>query len=257
MCRVPMTRVPMTTWVSTLIAIAGVSLVSLSGAAMLVVGQDFLRRALFLIISFSVGALLGDAILHVLPELAEGGGLTVGISFVILGGVGGFFVLEKILHWHHAHIASEDVLHPVAVTNLLGDAIHNFVDGAIIAGAFLASVPVGITTTLAVALHEIPQEIGDLAILIHAGMRPRRALAWNVLSALAAILGGILTLALSAAVEGVARPLLAITAGGFIYIASADLIPELHRETRLSHSVAQLTGILAGVGMMGLLLFLE
>jgi zinc and cadmium transporter len=244
-------------WGYTLIAVVAVSLLSLCGAAMLLLRADAVRRSILVLISFSVGALLGDALIHILPELAEDGGFTVGVSFLILGGIGGFFVLEKFLHWHHAHIASEDVIHPVAVTNLVGDAVHNFVDGVIIAGAFLASVPLGITTTLAVAVHEIPQEIGDLGILVHAGLPPRRALQLNALSAMAALAGGVLTLILAGTIDGLATPLLAITAGGFIYIAGADLIPELHRETRIRTSLIQFGGILGGVAIMGLLLLLE
>lgn len=247
----------MNSWAYTLLAVTAVSLLSLIGGAFLVLRQDVVRRMTLVLISFAVGALLGDALIHLLPELAEGGGLTAGMSFLVIAGIGAFFVLEKILHWHHAHIPTEDVLHPVAVTNLVGDAIHNFVDGAIIAGSFLASVPLGVATTLAVAFHEIPQEIGDLAILIHAGLPARRALLLNLLSASAAVAGGVLTLALSDVVGDVARPLLAITAGAFIYIAGADLIPELHRETRVATSVAQLAAIAAGVGVMGLLLLAD
>lgn len=247
----------MTTWGYTFAAVGGVSLLSLLGGAAMLVRAEAFHRLILILISFSVGALLGDAFIHLLPELAEDGGLTGGISLLILGGIAFFFVLEKFLHWHHAHIASEDVIHPVAVTNLVGDAIHNFVDGAIIAGAFLVNPPLGLATTLAVALHEIPQEIGDIGILIHAGLERRRALALNFLTALAALLGAALTLILAEAIEGVARALLAITAGGFVYIAGADLIPELQRETRLGTSIVQFAGLIAGVGVMTLLLLLE
>ena len=247
----------MTTWGYTLGAVSAVSLLSFIGAIVLLVRKDLVRRSILVLISFSVGALLGDALVHILPELAQDGGLTAGTSFLMLAGIGGFFVLEKFLHWHHAHIASEDVLHPVAVTNLVGDAIHNFVDGAIIAGAFLASAPLGLATTLAVALHEIPQEIGDLGILVHAGLKPRRALLLNFGSALAALAGGALTLVASEGVENLSRPLLAITAGGFIYIAGADLIPELHRETGVRTSLWQFAGIMAGIAVMGLLLLVD
>ena len=245
-------------WIFTLLAVTGVSLVSLVGAVLLIIREDVIRRSLLILISFSVGALLGDAVIHLLPELAEGpGGLSTGMSFLILAGIGAFFILEKVLHWHHAHIPTEDVIHPVAITNLVGDAVHNFVDGAIIAGSFLVSVPLGVTTTLAVALHEIPQEIGDLGILIHAGLAPRRALALNLLSAATAIAGGILTLLLSDVISDLARPMVAITAGAFLYIAGSDLIPELHRETKITTSLLQLAAIGAGVGVMALLLLAE
>jgi zinc and cadmium transporter len=245
-------------WGYSFLAVGIVSLLSLAGVIALLLRPDTLRRSILLLISFSVGALLGDAFLHLLPELSrEGGGLSVGISFAILGGIGGFFVLEKLLHWHHAHIATEEVIHPVAVTNLVGDAMHNFIDGAIIAGAFLASTPLGATTTLAVALHEIPQEIGDFGILVHAGLPARRALKLNFLSALAAVLGAVLTLVIAESIEGVSRVMIAVTAGGFVYIAGSDLIPELQRETRPSSSLMQLAGVILGVAVMAALLALD
>lgn len=247
----------MNAWASTLLAVGGISLLSLSGAFALLVRQQAFRRAVLVMISFSVGALLGDVFLHILPELAEDGGITPGLSMLILGGIAGFFILEKFLHWHHAHIASEDVIHPVAITNLVGDAIHNFVDGAIIAGAFLVDPALGVTTAIAVALHEIPQEIGDLGILVHAGLSLRKALLVNFASALASMLGAAITLALAGSVEGLERVMLAITAGGFVYIAGADLIPELQRETRPVTSVIQLLGAGLGVAVMAALLLLE
>lgn len=245
------------TWGYTFAAVGGVSLLSLVGAFALLLRSETFHRVILLLISFSVGALLGDAFIHLLPELAEDGGLTTGTSLLILAGIGFFFGLEKFLHWHHAHIASEDVIHPVARLNLVGDAMHNFVDGAIIAGAFVASVPLGVATSIAVALHEIPQEIGDLGILVHAGVERRRALKLNFVTALAALLGAALTLALSNSVENLARSMIAITAGGFVYIAGADLIPELQRETRPASSFMQLAGVVAGVAVMALLLLIE
>ncbi|HVL33627.1 MAG TPA: ZIP family metal transporter [Actinomycetota bacterium] len=244
-------------WLYTLGSVAIVSLLSLSGAVFLLAKRNVLRRSLLVLISFSVGALLGDVFLHLLPELSEDGGLTTGTMLGVLTGIGAFFVLEKFLHWHHAHIASEDVIHPVAITNLVGDALHNFIDGAIIAGAFLVGVPIGITTTIAVALHEIPQEMGDLGILMHAGLDMRRALLLNFLGAFAAVLGAVLTLLLAGSIDGMARALIAITAGGFVYIAGADLIPELQRETRPATSIVQFGGVVAGVAVMAALLLLE
>jgi zinc and cadmium transporter len=175
----------------------------------------------------------------------------------LIGGVLLFFVLEKILHWHHAHVASDEVLHPVAFTNLVGDGLHNFVDGAIIAGAFLASRPLGVATTIAVALHEIPQEIGDFGILVHAGMTPKRALLFNFLTAVAAIVGGVLTLTISSAVSGLETWLVPITAGGFVYIASTDLLPELQKEPEPGKSALQVSALLLGTGIMVALTFLE
>ncbi|MGZ8605356.1 MAG: ZIP family metal transporter, partial [Actinomycetota bacterium] len=150
-------------WGSTLAAVFAVSLISLVGILGLVAREALLRRLLPLLVSFAVGALLGDALFHILPELAEDGGLTTGISTVVVGAMVFFFVLEKFIHLHHQlGSPGQGHIHPVALNNLLGDGIHNFVDGAIIAGAFLIDARLGIATTAAVAFHEIPQEIGDL-----------------------------------------------------------------------------------------------
>src|SRR5688500_2230171 len=244
-------------WTATLAAVTLISLTSLSGAVMLAGREELLRRGLIFLIAFAAGALLGDAFLHILPEVAESsGGFDVGTSLAILAGVVAFFSLEKILHWHHAHIPHEEVLHPVAVTNLVGDGLHNFIDGAIVAGAFLASKELGIATTIAVALHEIPQELGDFGILVHAGMKPRRALLMNLASALTAVAGGILTL-LFVSICDVQMWLLPFTAGAFMYIATTDLLPELHKEPEPGKSGIQVVALLAGIAVMLLLLSFE
>jgi len=244
-------------WVATLVAVAVVSLMSLSGALVLVGREALLRRGLIFLIAFAAGALLGDAFLHILPEIAEStAGFDLGTSVAILSGVVAFFSLEKILHWHHAHIPHEEVIHPVAVTNLVGDGLHNFIDGAIVAAAFLTSREVGIATAVAVALHEIPQELGDFGILVHAGMKPKRALALNLTSALASIVGAIVVL-LTTRTAGIEDLLLPFTAGAFVYIASTDLIPELHKEPKLAQSLVQLLGLVGGIGVMAALLTLE
>ena len=247
----------MSVWVASLGAVSIVSLLSLVGAVTLVLRPGTLARGLRLLIAFAAGALLGDAFLHLLPEIAESeGGLSPQASFTVLAGVVGFFVLEKVLHWHHAHVPPEEVLHPVAITNLVGDALHNFIDGAIVAGSFVVSLELGLATTIAVALHEIPQELGDFGILVHAGLGARRALLLNLLSALTSVVGAAATLLLSST-SGIEQFLLPITAGGFVYIASTDLLPELHKEPEGATSVLQLGGLIAGIGVMGALLLLE
>lgn len=248
----------MNAWILSIGAVAVVSGVSLAGALTFVVRPRTLDRAMLALISFAAGALLGDAFIHLLPEIAESeAGFDVAASLALLGGVIAFFVLEKVLHWHHAHYAREEVIHPVAVTNLVGDGLHNFIDGSIVAASFLVSTRLGIATSLAVVLHEIPQELGDFAILVRAGLKPRRALLLNLLSALAAMAGAIATLAVSSIVEGVERALVPVTAGAFVYIASTDLLPELHKEPELGKSVVQLVGVLAGVAVMLSLLVVE
>jgi zinc and cadmium transporter len=245
-------------WLSTLGAVLAVSLISLAGILVLVAREAFLRRALPFLVSFAVGALLGDALLHILPELAEDGGFTTGIAFVIVAAIVFFFVLEKAIHVHHTLDAPEHRhIHPVAVNNLIGDGVHNFVDGAIIAGAFIVDVRLGVATTAAVMLHEIPQEVGDLGVLVHAGLTPRRAVVYNLASALVALFGAVLALVLEGVVDGLERPLLATSAGAFIYIAGADLIPELHRTNDWRSSIVQFVGIVGGFAVMALLLLAE
>jgi zinc and cadmium transporter len=244
-------------WSQSLVAVLIVTSVSLLGSLWLVIRPDLLQRTLLLLVSFAAGALLGDAFLHLIPESAEGpGGLEVSASVWLLGGILSFLVLEKVLHWHHAHLPHEEVIHPVAVSNLVGDALHNFLDGAIIAGAFVASPATGWATTIAVLLHEIPQELGDFGILVHSGVAPRRALALNFLSGLIALVGAVATLSLLP-LESVEQLLVPFSAGAFVYIAGTDLIPELHKEPEPLKSLLQVVALVAGIGVMATLLFLE
>ncbi|MEW5955486.1 MAG: ZIP family metal transporter [Candidatus Micrarchaeota archaeon] len=234
-----------------------VSAVSLVGALAFLWKARRLAQALVLLVSFSAGALLGDAFIHLLPEAAEEG-FTLGVSFSFLAGIIVFFVLEKFVHWRHCHTpTSKEHPHPVAVMNLVGDGLHNFLDGVLIGASYLASIPLGIATTIAVVFHEVPQEIGDFGVLLHAGFSERKALAFNFLSALVAVAGGLAAFAAGSAVQGLAAALVPFTAGGFVYIAVADLIPQLHKETRPLKSVLQLAGFCAGIAVMTSLLLVE
>jgi zinc and cadmium transporter len=245
------------TWTLALLALVIVSAISLVGAVGLVLRPDALRRLMVFLVPFAAGALLGDAFLHLLPEVAESeSGLDPTASLSLLAGIIVFFILEKVLHWHHSHLPHEDVMHPVAVSNLVGDGLHNFIDGAIVAGAFLVSTEVGLATSVAVMLHELPQELGDFAILVHGGLAPKKALKLNFLTAVTAILGGVLTLSFSSATSAV-DALIPFSAGAFVYIASTDLIPELHKEPEPRKSLLQVAALIAGVAVMGLLLLLE
>lgn len=244
-------------WVQSLAAVGGISAVSLVGALGMLVKRDFLAKALFVVVAFAAGALLGDAFFHLVPEIAESEhGFDTTASVAILAGVLVLFVLEKVLHWHHSHFPRPEVLHPVAVTNLVGDGLHNFVDGAIVAGSFAVSSELGVATAIAVALHEIPQEVGDFGILLHAGLTPRRALALNFTSAVMAVLGALAVL-LFLPVDAIARVLLPFSAGAFVYIASTDLLPDMHKEPEAGRSIVQLAGLLGGIGAMAALLVLE
>jgi len=215
----------------TLGAVILVSLVSLVGILSLLLSQKILDRFLLLFVSLSAGSLLGGAFFHLLPEVVEEkGGLTIGVSLSVLGGLLLFFLLEKFVHWHHCHTPTTDNHpHHLEVMNLVGDGVHNLLDGLIIAGSFLASIPTGIATTLAVILHEVPQEIGDFGVLVYSGVSKAKALLLNFLSALLAVAGAVIGLAIGSNSQVFVQFILPFAAGGFIYIAGTDLIPELHK----------------------------
>jgi zinc and cadmium transporter len=214
-----------------------------------------LHKLILFLVSFSAGALFGDAFIHLLPEAATNNGLTPIISLSLLAGIIFFFVLEKIICWRHCHIeTSTDHPHPFAWMNLIGDGFHNFIDGMIIAGSYLASFELGLATTIAVVLHEIPQEIGDYGVLVHGGFDRLRALWLNFAAQLTAFIGALLILMVSLKNNQLVDYLIPFTAGGFIYIAGSDLIPELKKEVGLRRSAVQLLAILLGISLMLLLL---
>lgn len=243
-------------WIYSLLSVGIVSLISLVGLFTLSIKENKLKNILIYSISFSAGALFGDVFIHLLPEIIEKNGLTVQLSSFVLLGIMFSLFIEKIIHWRHCHMPVNKVhVHRFAYMNLFGDAIHNFIDGLIIGAAYLISIPVGIATTLAVIFHEIPQEIGDFGVLIHAGIDREKALLYNFLTATTAILGTIIALLLSSKIAGATMLLSAFAAGSFIYIAGSDLIPELHKETQLRKSVMQIVTFILGIAIMyGLLI---
>ena len=248
----------METYLYAFISVIAVSLISLVGVFTLSFREELLRRNIFILISLAVGALLGDAFIHLIPEAFEESSSVVLASILVIGGILIFFILEKFMHWHHhGEDEGEAHIHPVGKLVLLSDGVHNFIDGVIIGVSFLVSVPVGLATTLAVILHEIPQEIGDFAVLLHAGYEKKRALFLNFLSALLAVAGTIIALILGEAGGAFASWILPMAAGGFIYIAIADLIPELHKTKEIKYSALQLLAAATGVLAMFLLTFLE
>lgn len=247
----------MTTYLYSFVAVLLVSLVSLVGIFFISLEEVFLKKYIAIFISLAVGALLGDAFIHIIPEVFESGLSSNTASLIIVGGILLFFIIEKFMHWHH-HAESEDLdIHPVGKLVLFTDGFHNFIDGAILGASFIVSVPVGIATTIAVILHEIPQEIGDFAVLIHSGYTKKRALFWNFISALTAFAGLIFVLIFGNITNDVANWFMPIAAGGFIYIAVADLIPELHKHKNIKDSIYQILACVFGVLLMVLLTFLE
>jgi zinc and cadmium transporter len=246
-------------WIYSLVSVIIVSLISLVGVFTLSVKTDRFRKIVIYLVSFSAGALLGDVFFHLLPEVWDKNGVSVQISGAILAGIVMFFVLEKFIHWQHCHGSAidENHVHAFAKMNLVGDGFHNFLDGLIIGTSYLVSIPVGIATSLAVVFHEIPQEIGDYGVLIHGGYSKGRALLLNFASALLAVLGTLLALIFSGAIENLELIIVPVIAGGFIYIAGSDLIPELHKHSnRFKDSIVQLIAFILGILVMFGLLFL-
>lgn len=233
-------------------ATLGVSAISLIGVVALPIGSRR-HQSLHYFVSFATGALLGFAFFDLLPEALAGGVDSRLVLKIVLAGILLFFVIEQFIHYHHCRCRAEErgrgKTHLI-VNNLVGDGIHNFIDGAIIAGAFLVSAPLGVVTTVAVALHEIPQEVADFSILLYAGMSRRRALAFNFLSALSSIFGGILVFVLADRVTGLLPVMLALAAGNFIYLAMADLIPELSEERQARRIWRQICWVGIGIGLV-------
>ncbi len=244
------------TWIYILGSVSIVSLISLISIFTLGIKQERLQSILLYLVSFSAGALLGDVFIHILPEIMQGETALQNGSYVLVG-IMLFFVLERLLMWHHSHSSHEEEIHSVVYLTIVGDALHNFLDGVAIAAAFLISIPVGMATATAVIFHEIPQEIGQFAILVHGGWSRKKALLYNFFSALTAIAGALLVLVFAQDFQEAPAVLLGLSAASFIYIAMSDLIPELQKERHLGRFMLQLVWMTAGIGVMASLLLLE
>ncbi|MBI4016618.1 MAG: ZIP family metal transporter [Candidatus Aenigmarchaeota archaeon] len=222
------------------------SVISLVGVFFLSLRKKTLNKYMTNLVSFAAGALMAAAFLELLPESLELSDNNPAILAYTLAGVLIFFVIEQFLLWSHCHHGACEV-HTFSYLILIGDAVHNFVDGVIITASFLVSVPAGLTTGLAIIFHELPQEIGDFSVLLFSGLSRARALTYNFLSALTAFAGALLAFYFKDFLLGTNQYLLALAAGGFIYIASADLLPELHKERIPVRSLAQFASLLVGV----------
>lgn len=235
-------------------ATIGVSVISLLGIFLYP-----LKKYSYLMVGIAVGALLGDAFVHILPESYQALESTI-VSILLMSGMLLFFGVEKFIRWHHCHdpdCQEHSSTHLVSIS-LIGDSIHNFIDGCLIAGAFLIDPLIGITTSIAVVLHEIPQEIGDFGIFLHSGLTRFQAIKLNLTSAMFALLGCLITLLFGSISENLINFLLPFTAGGFVYLAASDLIPELHtHHPHPRNSIIQILSVLFGFLAMYLLLFFE
>lgn len=222
-------------------------LVALVGALFLGFSKKRLKDIIFVLVAFSAGALLAGGLMHLLAESLDV--LEENLAFVILfAGFSVFFIMEKFFYWHHCHEGVCDI-HPYTSLILIGDGIHNIIDGLVIAASFMVSLEFGIITTALIITHEIPQELGNFGILVYGGFNVKKALLLNLLAQLTCVLGGIIGYVLSG-VQGFVPYILPFAAGGFLYISASDLIPELHKEVNRRRSVLSFIFFLAGISFM-------
>lgn len=229
-----------------------VSLLSLIGILTLTLSRKKLNRLTLFLVSLSAGVLLGDSFLHLIPEAVAKNGDQLNIWLWLLAGILTFFILEKAVHWRHCHLlTTESHPHPVGLMNLIGGGLHNFIDGLVIASSYLIDFNLGLATTIAVVSHEIPRELSDFAILIYAGYTKYKALFYNFISASVSIAGAIFALIIGGRLENFTAVIVPFTAGGFIYIATSDLFPELKKDNdKLYQAFMQLASIIIGIGLM-------
>jgi zinc and cadmium transporter len=242
-----------------IISVLIVSAASLVGIFAFFFKTKNIEQIILYLVSFSVGALLGDVFIHLLPEaFSKYNPLMIGI-YALTGILFSFFI-EKVIHWRHCHMPeTKHHHHSFAIMNLIGDSVHNFIDGLIIATAYIVSIPVGIATTLAVLFHEIPQEMGNFGVLLHGGFTKGKALFFNFITALTAVIGAIIGLTLGNS-QSMLMFLIPFAAGNLVYIAGTDLIPQLHsnvcEDNTIKTGLLQMLAMIFGIGVMLLLLFL-
>jgi len=231
-----------------------ISLIAFVGALTLFLREKLLNKILLVLVAFSAGALIGGAFLHLIPEAIIKVGVNedsiLNMFMSLLLGFCIFFILEQIISWHHHHVTAHPKIMPFSYLVLVSDGIHNFIDGLVMGASFLVSFPVGVVTALAIALHEIPQEIGDFGVLVYGGFEKKRALILNYISAITVIFGGITSYLLSTWIGGSIVFLLPFASGNFIYIASSDLIPEIKYKESLKKTLLRFIVFLTGMGLM-------
>ncbi|MDD5477426.1 MAG: ZIP family metal transporter [Candidatus Omnitrophica bacterium] len=227
-----------------------VSLISLVGILTLALKDNLLHKIIFCLIGFSAGALIGSAFLHILPEAIQTSS-SIFVFYCLILGIILFFLMERYLHWRHCH-DKDCHIHAFTYLNLFGEAFHNFIDGIAIAASFIISIKLGVATTLAIIFHEIPKELGNFGVLIYGGFSRKRALLYNFISALMAILGAVTGYFISDFAHGFSHFIMPLTAGGFIYIAMSDLIPEVHKENNQRQATLAFISFLLGIVFMAI-----
>lgn len=246
-----------------------ISLLSMVGLLVFFTGEKVIKGMIVFLISLSAGTLMGGAFFHLLPEASKS--IDADTLFtVVLASFIGFYLIERILHWRHCHQphygsgyhgkhkhTKKCKVHSFGYMNLIGDGIHNFLDGMIIAASFITDIRLGMITSVAIILHELPQEIGDFGVLIGAGFTKKRALLFNFMTALLALAGALVGYFLAGEIEGLTIYLLPIAAGGFLYIAASDLLPEIRKEEKIGKALTSFVIFMVGVVLMYSLKFLE
>lgn len=237
-----------------IISVIIVSLVAILAVIPLLLKKKISNKTLLFLLSLSVGVLLSTVFFHFIPEIHD---YSFFIAIYILFGFLIMFVLEKFVHWHHQHNCENEHCghnhaYNLAPINLIGDGIHNFLDGLVIAGAYSINITLGITATISIIFHEIPQEIADFGILLYSGLSKKRALFFNFLSATTAILGTIIGLILID-IHGFKEFIIPFAAGNFIYIAASNLTPKLHRHCKLKDTLSHLLAIIIGIIIISLI----
>lgn len=225
------------TWILTFSVLGSVA--SLIGGIFLLWKEEFAKKISLGLVSFAAGVLISAAFLGLLPEAIEHVGIQSSMIFVLVG-ISLFYVIERLLIWHHCHKMDLCEVHLPSYMILIGDAVHNFIDGIIITAAFLINIPLGIITSIGVIAHEIPQEIGDFGVMLHGGWEKKKVLIYNLLAATTTIFGAVIAYFALPFVEGVEPFLLAFAAGNFIYLSTGDLIPETNKERTIKKSMVYL-----------------
>ncbi len=225
-----------------------ISLASVLAAIPLLIKKKPSEKLLLFLLSLSVGVIMSTVFFILMPEISEHH-YTLEVGFYILLGFFLMFILEKLIHWHHSkqHACGHGHGYSLAPINLIGDGVHNFIDGMVVAGAYVANVTLGIAATISILFHEIPQEIADFGVLLYSGFSKKKALLFNFLSAATAIIGTIVGLILASKIHGFTHFMLPFAAGNFLYIAASNLLPELHRHCKLKDSLFHLLAITIGI----------
>jgi len=248
----------MNTTIYILASVILVSLISIIAIIPLLIKKKTSHKVLVFLMSLSVGTMLGSVFIHFIPEMMETGYTLITAIYILIGFIT-FFLVEKIIHWHHNKKCEQESGHShayhLAPLNLIGDGIHNFLDGVVIAGSYIVSIPLGISATISIIFHEVPQEIADFGVLLYSGLSKLKAIVFNLLSALTAIFGAIVGILLTKQ-EGFNAFIIPFAAGSFIYIAASNLVPELHRQCKLTDTIIHILAISLGVGLMVLLLII-